>query len=547
MPSDPAFPQSNVPPALHVPQPWQIDPANDGRIGVLCGPALYTFTSKDPGQTDPAPEGMIPFAGEGLPELLRVASRSKLSAIWLVPLGASIGRLDAPLLRGWTGQTFSRDRKLLEKSFSLHELTARGGRGGEARFAGIVARALNPTTGKPTGAVIRVIAPWVQDQWRLPKGLPDLSSDPIRRASQFAGSVLRAAFALGAQLRFSPSYVGLSMLRQELGRWQRRGVDFTLDGAWRERFDALRATPIQWARPGEKAPPPALGTGPTPAVTLWKYDRNGSYVASAREVPTGPPLPLDGRKGLMATEKLPMGLYQVRATPPAWFDPAKLPGPFREHNRWTGSPEAAWTWEPQIRLAQRHGWTIELLDGWFWPKSHIHDLFRSWQTRIFAARAATEGDRIANGIVKQVGVATIGRLVSTGGRAVVTEQEAERRGLPILWRVSDAGKPTGMVEVELEAGRVDLIRPDWWSLIIANAVERLLERAYTVGRETTVLLYVDALYSTMPIAELAGPPDKPGGFKLEAARSVPASVLRGGDPVATAIAFANGEELPDGA
>jgi hypothetical protein len=556
--------------SVYVPPHWQVDPARQGPIGVLCGDALWTFPNEDPRSSGGLLRVQVPYpAGELVNSvwgLAEAAVRLQLSAIWLVPVAGSApsGR-DPRVLREWNRAPWARKPAPESTSFVWHELTARGGLGGSAELAGLVAQAKGPD-GKGHGEPIRIIAAWVQDGWRLAGVLRDYAGDPGDRALVVASGILLGSYALGAQFRFSPSHSGTQMIRQELDRWQRRGVELGIPETDRRRLDELRATPIEWARPTGATPP--AGLWETPDVALWKYDRNGSYVSSAREVPVGAPVHTDRAQPLNDLRPaLPVGVYRIDAAPPDWFDPQLMPGPFHRSGRWVGGGFDLWAWEPQLRLARRWGWEIEIREGWYWPKGQIHDLLRSWQDRLWNARSicndffrigeaaeehmgrgaeVRQAARVAGGLVKHVGVTSIGRLVPTTGRAVVTEAEAIAKTLPVLWHFTDdRGRETGMVEVEMEPGRVDLIRPDWWSVIISNAVERLLEQCYRYARGSTVLLYVDALYSTSAIAELDGSRDKRGGFKLEAIRQVPRELAFGGDPVKLVRGFAHGAEAGD--
>lgn len=470
------------------------EPARMKRIGVI-GATLSFFDHKDPGT------GSAKFLGGDLIELcddimapIHCAYVNQCGSLWITARATTCGALQETvedvLRRGTTVEWAGYQYRVTPLSI--------GGRSG-AQLCGITVRRL--VDGEEKGNPMCVYDLRLGDGWGIPRDIC---------AVQLATSICLASYALNMQLRFSPSYTGLMVLREELQRW---GEIPTLSSEWQTAIRAVMAHPFAWSRP----------LTPTErdqeTVLIAKFDRNGSYVSSAREVPLGDPtLTYRFHPGMP-------GVYLLDASAPATY-PADVPGLFyseRGLDHYPHQVEQVWAWEPQIRLALKHGWQITIHQGYSWLGKH--DLFRSWQERIWAARriCAAHPDaviaRCAEGMIKQIGVTAIGRLRQTRGHQMTSAAEAEAAGQAVQWyERDDQGGLTGMVAVETDTGRDDLYQPAWWSTFVANAVERLQSAilAHAAMGAAPFGAWVDAYY----VLGLAAPealidPLKPGKFRLD--------------------------------
>lgn len=495
------------------PPAWQIDPTRVQRIAVLCGPALVLLEHAHAEAPD---REVRAVAGLSLESIIEEAVAAHCGALWLLPASGTMpcDALDARWLVEFEAAAracLALPQVMPDYPLRVHELSQKN------RLAGLVVQRRGG--GLPMG----VYAAWL-DVWNVVGVLGELPEDPLARARTFAQGVRLAAFALDAQLRFSPSYTGLQVLRQTLAR--KPYAIPPLSGWARDLVLAHRPTYVQWCRP-ITAREQTLWQHEQPrrGLVLHKYDRNSSFTAAAGEVPVGDPQ--------RTREYVPgsPGLYRLRVVSAPYAVPTQLPGPFHvgegagEYPIDPAALEDVWAWEPQIRHAARLGWYVEVLDGWYWPKGkqggQVHDLFRVWRERLWLARTqaeAVEGPvgRVAKAIIKRVGVATIGRLLQQQGRAVMQQSEAQARELAILsHEVDDWGELTGVVEVDAPLGRVDLQQPHWWSTIIANANERLMQAITAHVAAAPVAAYVDAVYclGTWPPEDVE--PRRLGKWKVE--------------------------------
>lgn len=481
---------------IYCPPDFQTDPAAVKRIAVVSGGKVFAFEHCHPRHETPA----VIDVGAVTPFPAMAVFGLGIAAIWLMP----------DMRESWPQLA---DELLHLDGYRSHELSSDG------QLAGVVIQ--RPTGGLPMG----IYAPFVNDAW----GIAIQMENPFIGISDVAEGLALAAHTLSIQLRFSPSYTGLTMLRQELSDWERRrGPLPELSAEWRERLQELRPTYAVWRRPF----PRHVLRENWSQVRLVQFDRNSSFVSSAREVGVGDPVPT------IAFIPGAPGVYRVRS----WTAPPRytaLPGPFCVGEGIGDYPASSqtpvWAWEPQIRLAIAHGYQPDVAEGYFWPKGQrgqVHDLFRSWQGRLWAARNAARAyggpaGRIAEAVIKKAGVSTIGRLVQREGRAVVATRAARERGLRILSRETDAsGELTGKAEVVMDLGRTDLVQPGWWSTIIANANERLWNALYRAAPHDTIMAYVDALFCLSALhPELCGDPHKPGAFRDAGAIRVPLDQL----------------------
>lgn len=488
---------------IEAPPVWQIDPARVKRIAVLCGPVLVTLDHASANETGTGVENV---AGETLAGIIERAVVQHCGALWFLPVLGNEPRAsyDAPWLVNWDDAARACIRlpeRMPDYPLRFHELSQKN------RIAGLVAQR------KHGGMPLTVYAAW-RDMWNVAGHLHELPSEPMQRARAFALGVRLAAYALGSQLRFSPSYTGLQLLRATLAH---KPYELTpLSDEARELVMEHRPTYVQWCR--DITPTEALTwTGRGGLLTIHKYDRNASFVASAGEVPVGDPVKTD-----VYVPGKP-GFYQVRA----WVMPEEigaipLPGPFHVGKGAGAYPTGivdTWAWEPQIRQAIRQGVRLAIAQGYYWPQKH--DVFRVWRDRIWQARRQADEyggpvGAIARGIIKRVGVASIGRLIQQRGRAVMQTSEAQARELRVLsHEVDDYGDLTGTVEVEAPLGKIDLAQPHWWSTIIANANERQLAALYAHETSIPIGAYVDAVYSLAPWPPADIAPAQLGKWKLE--------------------------------
>ena len=542
---------------VYCPPDYQTNPAAITRLALVTPTTYHVFNHHDPrrgGQgihylsTVPLMADLAEGPAAWGAAIARVTLWSDAQVVWLV-LRDTAGAAARDLRAHWPAVAAGILNESANGAFSAHELTSDG------QLAGLILRKRG-ANGRETGPVIPLYAPWVNDAWGIWEPLQRLPKRDI------AEGLALAAFALGMQLRFSPSTVGALMLRQELHTWEtRNGALPTLSPAWRERLAGeLRPSYALWRAP---LTPAALLDAQDGQLTLHAFDRNSSFVSSAREVGVGDPLPTTtfrpGRPGVYFVTR-----WDATHLPDYGLT---LPGPFRVASE-DGSQESyplwgrhlpgggVWAWEPQIRHALKWQFDLTIAEGFYWPKrgdlpdqprvGHTHDLFRGWQQRFWEARRVARqwghGSELSAGtlaetIIKRAGVSAIGRLNKGRGHQVMATATARRLGYRILRRETDAaGELTGQAEVEVDPalsaapGALDLLQPGWWATIISNANERLWHALYTHASGDTLLAYEDGLYTLEPHPPLCGPRDQPGGWRSQGSFTVP---LDGPDGLAT--------------
>lgn len=474
---------------IKAPAPWEADPARVKRIAVAQDGRMHVFDHVPPLRF-PEGEHLAYTADTMLRGMVLFALHEDCSSLWLMP-------------PHW-GDIGQQMRELLDDPPAGREVTELSSDG---HLAGLRISRVN-ADGHHIGAPFMVYLTDQADHWGIAGQLAVLAP------AQLAEGLMLAAHLLDMQLRFSPSYVGLQVMRQVLARSK---ADITPLAPWAEELvQAHRPTYVQWSH--------AITLDRfDEGVRIYKYDRNSSFLASAGEVPVGDPVATP-----YFINNHP-GFYHLAAWPkpgePAAVD---LPGPFHEGEGAGSYPpyggEDLWAWEPQIRLALRQGWEIEIKEGWYWPKGNggqVHDLLRPWRERMWRAREAAVAyggpvGAVAKSLIKKAAVAAVGRLMQQRGRQMVTVDDADLRDLFVLsYEVDRHGEATGMAEVESDLGKTDLKAPHWWSTIIANANERLFTALYDHGAYHPIAAYVDAVYclSPWPIEDIA--PDRLGKWKLE--------------------------------
>lgn len=484
--------------ALHLPPAWQLDPTRAGRLVVITNGVAHIFKNGDPR----AGEALSLGSTLAAPELHRVIA-------WALHIGVeNVWLLDGELQP-------AADVQAILPEYRIHELTGRGLM--SSQLAGLVCQFANG------GNLCTVWGRAALDVWAIADHMALLPEwvDDSQRATILAHAWMLASTMLCARFRFSPSYTGLQLMRDSL----RRSVkDFAKPS---DRFAELiahaQAHPLAWIAP------PLKGRGP---ARVWSYDRNWSYVTSARSVPLGDPVATP-----VYVPSRP-GFYRISAAAPRdWH--YRIPGPFRgQAGQYGEHVENAWAWEPEMRAASRVGWHVEIHEGYYWPRGHTADL-RDWQENLWRARrvlsqlqSATwaHSGPMARAIVKQVGLASIGRLKPASGHRITSAAAAGEEVTSM--HLTPSGELSGLVEVKTAAGRDDLVRPEWWSTIIANAGERVMAGLWQHAEGVALAAYVDAVYTSRPRPFPVGDPEKAGGWHLEAdGVSIPGTVAYGGDLV----------------
>lgn len=541
---------STITGGVYAPPLYQTDPAGVKRVmavyleresepGAL---AIHVFTLRhtDPRKAKPIMATYTPVTLHGiayagwLSSVIAQAFMLECGAVWLLESAAAQDLCQDAAIDLLTAM------EALEQSgdnppFLVHELSA----GKHAtELAGLVVQRRREDTGKGQGAPVGVYFAWVGSRWPTPAPLKR-GADTLEiaeHARAWLEAVTLAAYAMNQQLRFSPSYTGITTLRRSVAAAEaRRGAAMgrLSESRAAEVVDA-KPTYLQWrsAFAAHDLKPYWVYTGGAAYMPLHVYDRNWSFVTAAREVPVGEPV--------ATAEYVPSdpGYYRVLSAtpPPGWTEreEALAPGPFHISeaaegaSHWPAAPVYdVWAWEAQIRQARRLGWEVTIEYGWYWPTRY--DL-RQWQTAMFGARReATSAYHLEPGvahmgeqIVKAAGVSAIGRLNQRGGRAVMRLARARAVGADILSRhVDSAGDLTGFADVATTTGRDDMYRPEWWATIISNANERTLAAIYQYAPDDTILAYVDGIYTLARHDELDGPSGKPGGWRYKGAVYVP--------------------------
>lgn len=514
------------PDTLYAAPAWMRSPQKAGRVCVITCGRCYTYENVNPaarGGVSGPPAFVSERTGSDTRALLRWALESHIETI----LCCEPHRWDAPDLFA-DGE---------EDGYRFHRLTARGV-GGTTVLCGMVGQRSRG------GNLCTLFDLTAGDPWALEgsiRGCAGLLADqgePLART--VASAWLLAAYAINQRLRFSPSYSGLQLLR---GTLEKTARDLTPPSAWaRELIAEARPSPMAWVRPGGIDPRagrpegravellPDLPAETEIAVLLFGYDRNWSYVTSARTAPLGDPWELnsDHLRALTRGEMRPdhAGFYLVTAVAPRDY-PLRAPGVFRDARSRTYPHYIAdtWVWGPQARLAESQGWTLGYHAGYVWTRGQAPELLRTWSERMWDARRccasiatrpnlqARRAGSMAEQIVKRIGVAAFGRLNQERGRTLRTVDEIEEEGGEILSYDTNAeGDLTDLATAETELGRSDLYRPEWWALGIAAANERVLSAALALPPDILAGIYIDEILTTLPVPELDGPRLRAGGF-----------------------------------
>ena len=538
-------------PGLMIPPRWSCDPAQAGKVAVLVGDELYTFTNEPPRDNAKWPWPLVFDGG-----MERVKSAVTFCGLLIGLLADGVETLmvtpmlgnrfdsqfDHEMVRDWPRCALPEALEYESAGeLKVHPLSSRSF--GLSSLGGVVAQFAQG------GPLLCVYGPDALEGWGLlDDGLPSIT---WFRARVLASAWLHASYALGQRLRFSASYSGLALMRQQLASQEKRLNLEPPDEDYRALIRGAQAHPLSWARPYVRPAPANPLEADAETVPVWAYDRNFSWITSAREVPVGNPEPV--HEVIVNTP----GVYFVSMTPPAdaLQDLALEPGPICENGRWVHETRGAWAWEPTLRYALAHGYHVEVITGYAWPRSQRVDL-RSWNDRVWAARRelaslsqareflAGDVGRLGERLVKAAARAALGRLNQVRGYAMAsltTIDPEDARHLDI----GDHGELTGYGEVEAPLGRSDLVRPEWWSTFVSQANERLLTVAHLYApTHQVVCAYFDGVYLLREAPELDGPPLKAGGWHLEHAVRVSAAALRTGNAGRIVRACNEADALP---
>lgn len=139
-----------------------------------------------------------------------------------------------------------------------------------------------------------------------------------------------------------------------------------------------------------------------PGRNVYGYDVNSAYLACAANGDFGIAAPTS-----TATFQRGMpGFYRVTATPAgSSWDGRDLPAPFTNAVQ---DVVTGWHAEPLVRFALDHGWAVTIHEGCYWPKEAKHRMLPEWSAQLWAARNATQG--LERTVVKDIMRSAIGRL-----------------------------------------------------------------------------------------------------------------------------------------
>lgn len=125
------------------------------------------------------------------------------------------------------------------------------------------------------------------------------------------------------------------------------------------------------------------------------FDKSGSHLAAAAGIDFG-----TGDPALVLGDQYSpkrAGLWQISARPGPDCNP-DLPSPFSATNKRTVNHE--WFYMPQVALALKMGWLVNIHQGYVWPERHR--LMGEWAIKLYAARerARASGNAAAVALIK---------------------------------------------------------------------------------------------------------------------------------------------------
>jgi hypothetical protein len=247
------------------------------------------------------------------------------------------------------------------------------------------------------------------------------------------------------------------------------------------------------------------------------YDGRFMYAAGAfYELPAGQPT----RDTVSEFIPYSVGWYRVAAQVPSdWAHVGILPtrNPTPDDGRgkwlWPDNPlftfDDVWVTEPELRLAIKHNWRVEVKERLLWPDKNARPL-RAWQESIVAMRdeAARTLSEPVRGHVRR---ALQGFLYNAVGSMAVRDERqsvdlspaqfiADRRDFTPDVRATltplDNGKFRVIKPRQKSPFRARLARYEWSAYIWARARVMLTERMLSVPRSSILGCRTDAVYLT---------------------------------------------------
>jgi hypothetical protein len=241
--------------------------------------------------------------------------------------------------------------------------------------------------------------------------------------------------------------------------------------------------------------PPAV---PETIPALHVYDGTFMYAGLLWGMPVGEPMRVAGPAFEAADDKTRetwlrgRSRWHVKVTVPAeWWHVGILPAPVAGSRDWEypaepGRTFTTWAGGPEVWLARKHGWHVEVLDGIRWAEGKPLDLWKErlldlWQAYgamdALAAPDYQRSARMARKMVRALVLHTIGSFNSRGRKSgdVVPVDQAE--SIPAGAKVYASEDGTALEWSTDSYGSVDpqYAHPEWAAEIWSRARTRLLE------------------------------------------------------------------------
>lgn len=249
---------------------------------------------------------------------------------------------------------------------------------------------------------------------------------------------------------------------------------------------------------------------------FYYYDARFMYAATAfYELPAGEPK----RDTLSTFEPYSVGWYRVRAAVPSGWRhvgiiPLRNPSEDKTQSKWLWPSEPGftfndvWVTEPELRLAIKHGWPVEVTERLLWPDRNAKPL-RAWQQSIVSM--LSEADRLSEPTRAHVRYAIKSLLYNSIGSMGARK---ERQSFEINTAQFLAERKEWTPEIRssmhtLADGNLRVVKPktktayrelfsryEWAAYVWARARVALTERMLSVPRETILGCRTDAIYLT---------------------------------------------------